>query len=405
MSLYPEIEKILSESLGWDLEAIGRRNVERFVQSRLQGIPSTSYSTYVDRLLVDTAELARLVDALAVPETWFFRDKEAFACLGRSLRPRTTYFRVLSAPCSTGEEPVSIAITLLEAGLPVESFQIDAVDVSTAALSVARKGCYRQSAFRHKLTELQARYFERSHDGFRVASSVLRTMRFIEGNLANPETLQISDGYDVIFCKNLIIYLNDAARVKLVASLDRLLKPDGILFVGHSEVPLLQKHGYTPLAFARAFALTRAGRAVQRPTMEGSKPRRPRLVGPKAVPRPAPSAPPPTSHQVRQSEESLIDQAQRLADQGALDQAAEVCRRLIDGTAPDYRIYYLAGLVEQASNRLDAAEELFSKAIYLAPDHGESLVQMSLLLERKGDGRRAAQYRERFRRLEERERV
>jgi len=98
--------------------------------------------------------------------------------------------------------------------------------------------------------------------------------------------------------------------------------------------------------------------------------------------------------------EKPVDAARRLADRGELTEAARVCAGLIKSNSLDPNVYYLAGLIEQASNRLDSAEDLLSKAIYLDPTHYESLVQLTLLSEQKGQETKAAQYRDRLRRLQ-----
>ncbi len=106
---------------------------------------------YWERVRGSRAELQALIEAVVVPETWFFRDREAFAALARLAReewlpsaPQTGCCRLLSLPCSTGEEPYSMAMALLDAGVPADRFRIDAVDISAAALAQAERARVRK---------------------------------------------------------------------------------------------------------------------------------------------------------------------------------------------------------------------------------------------------------------------
>ena len=149
-----EFEDLLKRTMGLDAASIGASAIERAVQQRLaaSGLPETG--AYLERVRASPEELQELIEAVIVPETWFFRDREAFAALARLVYEEwlgahaTGVLRVLSLPCSTGEEPYSAAMALLDAGWPAERFRVDALDISAHALAAARRGVYGRNSFR-----------------------------------------------------------------------------------------------------------------------------------------------------------------------------------------------------------------------------------------------------------------
>ena len=136
----------MKASIGLDAGSIGPPSIERAVQERLSACGLSDRQVYWERVRASATELQALIEAVVVPETWFFRDREAFATLAsigheRWLRaPADGVLRLLSLPSSTGEEPYSMAMALLDAGVPADRFRIDAVDVS------APGDCARRSA-------------------------------------------------------------------------------------------------------------------------------------------------------------------------------------------------------------------------------------------------------------------
>ncbi len=421
MERYPEVETVLNDYSGLDAQSIGRQIVERAIESRISQASQGSYTRYLKRLKVEAEELAQLLELLVIPETWFFRDSGTFAFLNAFVksewraRADRGVLHVLSAPCSTGEEPYSIAMTLLNAGLNPSQFRIHASDISQKALSAAEAARYANGSFRSPLTAVQTRFFERGKERSTVCESVRSLVHFSQGNLVDPRFMAGSETrFDIIFCKNLMIYLGQTGRAKVIATLNRLLQESGLLFVGHSEVALFHKAGYTPVSSAKAFGLTKARKLAETPPV---KPRR-RMshIGtgengghPHArassypgrslrVVRPVPDLEEKGS-KVNPGE-PLLETARGLADRGELQEAAGLCRSLIRANPMDVGAYYLAGLIEQSLDRLGPAEDFFLKAIYLDPDHYDTLVQLCLLSQKKGDSAKAGQYRKRLRRLD-----
>src|SRR6185503_2724728 len=165
--------------------------------------------------------------------------------------------RLLSVPSSTGEEPYSMAMALLDAGVPSARFQIDAMDVSLHALERAAAAVYGRNSFRGTGTLGRDHHFEAAPRGRRVCQRVRRQVRFRHGNLLACPFVPPRDRFDIIFCRNLLIYFDRATQDRTIEQLGALLKPDGLLFVGSSEGGLTLSHGYVSAKLPMAFAFRR----------------------------------------------------------------------------------------------------------------------------------------------------
>ena len=202
-----------------------------------------SFIDYYYLLKYDTAradEWRRLMDVLAVPETYFWREADHFNALVNVVVPALAQqgrpLRIWSAACASGEEPLTLALALTEAGwmerLPIE---IRASDASEALLDKARAGVFRERSFRALPPVLQAKYFEPNGSGWCVAPQILRAVSWQTANLTVEADVAALATADIIFCRNVFIYFSDAATAKVVNTFYRLMPSPGYLFVGTSE--------------------------------------------------------------------------------------------------------------------------------------------------------------------------
>jgi chemotaxis protein methyltransferase WspC len=153
-----------------------------------------------------------------------------------------------------------MAMALCDACVPLESFAIDAVDISAGCVSRAAQGIYGRNAFRAQDLAFRERYFtplEGSDDLYRIASSLQQRVRFRQGNvLAEGSAPSVS--YDIVFCRNLLIYFDRPTAAAAAVRLSSLLSDDGILFAGYAEVPVFTQNGFVPLPHRHAFAMRKA---------------------------------------------------------------------------------------------------------------------------------------------------
>src|SRR4029079_2810951 len=178
-------------------------------------------------------ELQALTEAVVVPETWFFRDRHAFTTLARIVpdewlpaHPAGVVSR-LSLPCSTGEEPYSMAMALLDATVPANRFRVDGVDISGRHIAQGVRAVYGRNSFRGGELRFRDRHFELTAGGYQVREDVRQQVRFEQGNLFAADFLPGVGIYDVIFCRNVLIYFDRPTQDRALAVVNRLLQAGG----------------------------------------------------------------------------------------------------------------------------------------------------------------------------------
>ena len=399
-----DFKTLLREAMGLDAASIGDAAVEHAIRVRQRASHQPTRAGYWALVSSSKRELQSLIEAVAVPETWFFRDRDAFGELVRysheCLQTRPTgLLRMLSLPCSTGEEPYSMAIALLDAGVPGSRFHIDAIDISARVLAHAVTGVYRRSSFRGTDLGFRDRYFTPVTAGHTIADAVRRQADFEQGNLFSPTFLPGLHIYDVIFCRNVLIYFDQDTQARAIAVLTRLLTPNGLLFVGPSETAVLG-NAFVSTQASRAFAFRRAESAPARAPR--TKPPAAAAVAtwrsPSLTPRIGPPQPPPPSDPTPVSRSGL-DDGFELADRGRFDEAADYCQAYLNEHGPSADAYYLLGLVRDASGDSGEAIMCYRRALYLDPLHEKALVHLALLMDTHGQTADARALRARVERL------
>jgi chemotaxis protein methyltransferase WspC len=401
MTTVPEFASMLSQTMGLSADSVGLSFIEAALKTRLSACKLKDLHDYWEHVHACETELQELIDAVIVPETWFFRDRESFAALAHEAYDKwlpahpDRQLSLLSLPCATGEEPYSMAMALLAAGFPGNRFRIDAIDISERVLKRAQQAVYGRNSFRGKNLEFRDRFFEPAGSEFSLAQKVRAQVRFQQGNLLAPGFMPDTPSYDFIFCRNVLIYFDRATQDRAVHVLRRLLKADGFLFVGPSESGLLLNHDFVsaklPLAFAfRNKAHAALGLDTGLPTGLAPPPkpsRAPvkRVARPAAADKPGAAARPVAPLVQPAATPTGLDEIFGLANQGQMREAIQRCEEFLRTRGPSAQAYHLMGLAHDATSRYQEAESYYRKALYLDPGHQEVLVHLAFLLEKRGD--------------------
>ena len=406
---------LLRQATGLNLS---RTTVERAVRQRMDATGADDRKAYGENLTPD--ELAALTELVVVPESWLFRDAQAFVVAAEFARARLAagarLVRMLSIPCAAGEEPYSLAMALCDAGVPLPAFAIDAVDLSSACIARAEAGLFGRNAFRGKDLSFRERHFTPAGDDlYAIDAGLRRRVRFRQGNLLTSE-IAPARTYDVIFCRNLLIYFDAETTAAAIARLSALLADDGVLLAGYAEVPSFTRNGFTPLPYRQAFALRKAAAHAADtpawadlpvPRSEGataSRPSRPTPIPPAVTPEPPPgharkrSTPPaPVAQPVPKAPAPMtilaptadLAQARQLADQGRPAEAQAACRAVLAQQPDNAEAWFLLGLLCESAQP-DEAQDHLRRCIYLQPDHYDALCHLALLAGQRGDAAAAA---------------
>ncbi len=204
-----------------------------------------TFTTYFAHLESDEREVEHLINIFTVNETYFYREEHQLHCLSRSILPGIVknrkpgdLVRIWSVPCSTGEEPYSIAIWLLENWPLVDAYHIEIIgsDIDTRVLLEAQAGDYGERALSRLPPEVVEHYFEPARDGQRQLIQDLReSVKFTSANLIDAASVAMQGRFDVIFCRNVLIYFDDASRRIAADNLYDALHPGGYICLGHTE--------------------------------------------------------------------------------------------------------------------------------------------------------------------------
>ena len=396
MSNDPRFFAFLKERIGLDVASVGEAIIERAVRQRSQAVLAQTPEAYWRHLQSSHDEQQALIEAVIVPETWFFRYPESFATLARLAKARLAEIkqmralRILSLPCSTGEEPYSIAMALLDAGLAPHQFKVLGLDVSPLSVERAKRGVYGKNSFRGSDIDFRERHFTEEADGFHIADRVREQVRLQVGNLLDPGLLANEPSYDFVFCRNLLIYFDQPTQKQVFDVLKGLTHLDGVLFIGPAEGSLLGRHGMRSIGVPQSFAFSRH--------VEPVKPEPVFVPVPAPVPQlsaaPIPVKPRPFSTVSAQGlpvkaphtdAGDLLSRIATLANEGKSAEARAACEQYLSNHPPAAQVFYWLGLLSDVAGSALEAQGYYRKALYLEPQHPQALMHLAALLESQGD--------------------
>lgn len=350
------------------------------VAERMAACGMSDPAAYLDRLAAGEDEWRRLESAVTINETFFFRFAEQFEVLRRTLLPRLLRdgeadkrLRIWSVGCSTGAEPYSLAIILhdlLGEGLAQWRVSITGTDIDEAALETARAGRYSSWALRTLGGPERERLFDREGATYRLKGRYRGLVRFEHHNmvtLLDPAAPLSFTGYDLILCRNVLIYFRHDVAARMAGALAERLAPRGYLLVGHAEAgPELARFA-APEEVDGVLTYRRLDAAPARPVLSiapvapTAGPRKPAAPPRKAPPRRSvPAAPPrlPAS-------DTTLDEVRAALAAGDAAAAVRLAERTADGAPREPAAHYLTALSALALGEEAQAEQGFRRALYL----------------------------------------
>lgn len=357
---------------------------------------------------------------LTISETYFFRHPETFVALEKEILPgriaerrkEMRPLRIWSAGCASGEEPYSVAILLRHkfAELRPDSIAISGTDLNSHVIERASQGLYSEWSFRDAPPWLKPTYFERTTRGhYRLSPAIRDMVRFSKLNFAAPlYPAEFGDraDFDVILCRNVLMYFSAEWQDKIIRRFTRALAPGGWLLVGPCDVTaaeavelrlrgsapgIYQKRGdgaadvvETPFAPTASFPVSSAVFPAVAQKVSAA-------VEVSSVP--APPADVRSTKPAEDPTEALSARALTLANRGELAEALDACDRALAADKLNPAFHHLRGCVLSEMNRLTEAEQAFRQVLYLDPDSVMAEFALASLAQRAG---RAAEARHRY---------
>lgn len=221
--------------------------LSKYIETRCKVIGADSFRKYFYILRFEDkegVEFQVLINGMTVNETYFYREKEQFEVLVNRIlpelhasKPRGQPLRILSAPSSTGEEPYSMILHILEEGRIVEERDIEIVgiDIDSTVIEKAKLGKYSERAVHAIPPAVLAKYFKKRPLGYELIDDLAGTVDFKLSNIFDRASMRKLGKFDVIFSRNMLIYFDDASRQEVAMTFYDMLNPNGYVLLGHAE--------------------------------------------------------------------------------------------------------------------------------------------------------------------------
>jgi chemotaxis protein methyltransferase WspC len=383
IELKRKLVEFFENEIGLDITTIGENIFQRSLE-KLLFASDWNEGQFFSAVVSKSEEYYELLGELTVSETWFMREEKALEECYDLLKKKNSRLNILSIPCSTGEEAYSILIYLIKKGIDLDRLNVYGIDINPASLELAQRGVFNEYSFRKPSLACEGCFEDLSNNRKKLLDRYRDKVVFVEGNLLDTSLEVKFPKFDAIFCRNVLIYFSENAKISALANLKQMLKKDGAILSGHSEIMLFLKNGFERKDNC-SFALQ--PKATEPQKSEFSLPI-------EYFPIPKEYKCPTTYYNpieeegyIRRGVEGITD----LANKGELEKAEAMCREFIRFHEFDHKGYYLFGLIREAQNMEAQAIEYYNKALYLNPHHYLSLVHLSLIYQANGDAKKAAQ--------------
>ncbi|MCA1910215.1 MAG: protein-glutamate O-methyltransferase CheR [Magnetospirillum sp.] len=400
-SYFSRLKALVIEVTGMAFYADKDNDLALIVADRMTECGVKDCALYLERLQADSGEMEALVAELTIGETYFFRHMEQFQALRQVVLPdilernaETRRLRIWSAGCATGPEPYTLAILLKrEFGARIDGWHVSILgtDINQKFLTRAREGRYDHWAFRATPEEIRQQCFEAVGKQWQIKAEYKSLVSFQYHNLTQNRFPSIVDniaGFDIIICRNVVIYFSPETVADLVPRFHDTLVEGGWLVMGHAEPSMDLFRQFRTVTFPGAVLFQRQDGLQVVPTPRPAVPFPPLTVPsrPKPMPRTPPAVRPafvPAS--VAPAVDPPLEQLRALADQGRWDEALAACDQLLKREALDWRVHYLRALILDQVGDAEGCESGLRRAIYLERRAVMAHYHLGLFLQRKDE--------------------
>ena len=400
--------------MGLHAPAVGMMTISSAISRRMRTCNISSHEQYLSLIITTPAEINELIEEVVIPETWFFRENQPYEYILNYFQeqPTSKKVNILSIPCSSGEEPYSIAMTLMDNGIHESRYSIDAVDIAVKNIEKANVGQYRKNSFRSDDLNFIDKHFKKNGDIFSLSDNIKEKVNFYCENVLNDSFSLERKSYDIVFCRNLLIYFDEDTQNTMFTRLDKLLQPKGILVLGPAENIQHANERFVSAVDSKFYIYVKSSN-LEKSLPERHKKRSSDLLVKnsrqdhrKVIPRPF-SEERKIENKTNvitegSSPNGQLDIAFQLANEGELDEAMSVCNRYLSVNRNSSRAYYLSGVIYDTQGSTDKANKSLNKAVYLDPNNLEALIHLSLLAEQLGNHDDAEKFKNRAQRVKER---
>ena len=244
---FEKFREFFYEKTGILFDESKRYFVDRRIIERMKATGYDNFKSYFIAIKYDISgkELQNLINALTVNETYFFREEYQFQAMVENMLPEITSrkkpgerVRIFSIPSSTGEEPYSIALYLLEYWKDIDKWDVEivAADIDTNVLEAAKQGVYSSRSVQNLPKPILQKYFTPLKDGYyKITDDLINAIEFKKANIVNSIEMLKFRNFDIVFCRNLLIYFDDLSRKKAAENLYNAMNPGGFICLGHAE--------------------------------------------------------------------------------------------------------------------------------------------------------------------------
>ncbi len=376
--------KVARAKLGIDIKSLGTLMVEQALAARIRKT-QLSEDVYLRVLETNDIEQENFCQLLLVSESWFEREQQPIECALKALQNNFSQIGVLSVPCARGEEAITTLAVAMRLGIMPSQVSIEGYDASETAVAQAKLFLYGEYSFRGTSEWFRNSFFSKTGEGYHLNPELRSSFHFSTANLLDPFWKPLRSQFELILCRNLLIYLRPRVRHQLLTKLSTLLHPKGLIVTTYSEASLLLEVGFqkeristaifspipkqellAPLKLAKTTKIGPSKRNVVRtPTQSTVTRSASELASPNA------------SRKFESRSPDITDDIRFLADTGRLDEAFSLGLELLEARPNDAQSHFLLGVIASSCGQIEQARSWIERALLLDPQHEDAKIYLS----------------------------